>query len=149
MHYRLYKPEDFEALYTIEEACFVPPFTFGRRYMRWLVGAPNAATWIAEDLESMAGFAIVEWTPATNGISAYVQTIEVAPAYRGQGIGRTLLERVEASARDAIALVLWLHVEETNATAIRLYETSGFTAAGHAEDYYAPGRHALIYRKEL
>ena len=149
MHYRLYKPEDFEALYAIEEACFVPPFTFGRRYMRWLVSAPNAATWIAEDLQAMAGFAIVEWTPATNSIGAYIQTIEVAPGYRGQGVGRMLLQCVESSAREAIAQVLWLHVEDANTTAIRLYESSGFSPAGNAEDYYAPGRHALIYRKEM
>jgi len=149
MHYRRYKPEDFEALYAIEEACFVPPFTFGRRYMRWLVGAPNAATWIAEDVEAMAGFAIVEWTPATRGTGAYIQTIEVAPALRGQGVGRTLLQCVESSAREAIAIILWLHVEESNAVAIRLYETSGFHCADKAEDYYAPGRHALVYRKEL
>ena len=29
MKYRPYKPEDFEALYALEEACFQPPFRFG------------------------------------------------------------------------------------------------------------------------
>ncbi len=60
-----------------------------------------------------------------------------------------LLQCVESSAREAIAQVLWLHVEDANTTAIRLYESSGFSPAGNAEDYYAPGRHALIYRKEM
>jgi hypothetical protein len=36
MLYRRYLPEDFNALYAIEEACFQQPFRFGRRYMRQL-----------------------------------------------------------------------------------------------------------------
>ncbi len=79
LNYRLYKPEDFEAVYGIEEVCFQPPMTFGRRYMRWLVQAQNAATWVAEDDGALAGFAIVEWTQAIHEISAYIQTIEVLP----------------------------------------------------------------------
>jgi len=94
MLYRHFAPGDFDALYAIEEGCFQPPFRFGRRYMQWLVTAPNAATWIAEDYATMAGFAIVEWTPLAGvGTGAYIQTIEVASAYRRQGIARELLAR--------------------------------------------------------
>jgi ribosomal-protein-alanine N-acetyltransferase len=149
MHYRLYQPDDFAALYAIEETCFHPPFRFGRRYMRWLVEAQNAATWIAEETETMAGFAIVEWTPSIHGKGAYIQTIEVLPAYRRQGVGGALLERLEESARALEAFTLWLHVDATNASAIRLYEAQGFLPAGAKEDYYAPGRGALLYRKDL
>ena len=149
VHYRLYKPEDFDALYSIEEVCFQPPFRFGRRYMQRLVTAPNAVAWIAEDYEFMAGFAIAEWTPAIDGARAYIQTIEVAPHYRGQGVGRQLLNRIEDSAHQTGAAILWLHVEETNAAAIHLYETHGFIQAGEEENYYAPGRGALLYRKCL
>src|SRR5579863_7298601 len=120
MNYRLYKPEDFDALYAIEEDCFQPPFRFGRRYMRWLVNAQNAATWIAEDEEGMVGFGIVEWTPSIRGLSAYIQTIEVAAEHRGKGIGGELLRRIEGSAREADAATLWLHVDRTNAAAIHL-----------------------------
>jgi ribosomal protein S18 acetylase RimI-like enzyme len=149
MEFRLYKPDDFANLYAIEEVCFYPPFRFGRRYMQWLVHAPNAATWIAEEQSVMAGFGIVEWTPSIRGLSAYIQTIEVLPAQRGQGAGRELLMRLEKSARDAEAVTLWLHVDAENASAIRLYETSGFLPVGEEKNYYAAGRHALIYRKQL
>jgi ribosomal-protein-alanine N-acetyltransferase len=149
MDYRLHKPDDFAALYAIEEVCFHPPFRFGRRYLQWLVNANNSATWIAEEAEAMVGFGVVEWTPSIRGLSAYVQTIEVLPTYRGRGAGRELLIRLETSARDAEAVTLWLHVDATNATAIRLYETHGFRPVGEEKNYYAPGRDALIYRKEL
>src|ERR1700744_4386798 len=106
MHYRLYKPDDFEALYAIEEVCFYPPFRFGRRYMQRLVRAIKVTTWIAENFERMAGFAIAEWKPSLGQISGYIQTIEVAPEFRGQGIGRSLLERIEESAGRAGASML-------------------------------------------
>jgi ribosomal-protein-alanine N-acetyltransferase len=149
MHYRHYKPEDFEALYAIEEVCFQQPFRFGRRYMQRLVSAANATTWIAEDFEKMAGFAIAEWKPSLGGVSGYIQTIEVAPEFRGQGVGRALLERIEESAGVAGASMLWLHVDKTNATAIGLYESHRFMPVGEEANYYAPGRGALLYRKAL
>jgi len=149
MDYRRYKPEDFDALYAIEESCFQPPLRFGRRYMRWLADAPNSATWIAEGAGVMAGFAIVEWTPSIRGLSAYIQTIELLSAYRGQGVGRELLQRIEGSARAAGASTLWLHVEATNQAAIQLYASHGFLAVGEEKNYYASGRDALIYRKAL
>jgi len=147
VEYRLYKPQDFDALYAIEEICFQPPFRFGRRYMHWLVNARNSATWIAEEANAMVGFGVVEWTPSIRGLSAYIQTIEVLPASRGRGMGRELLERLECSARGAGAVTLWLHVDATNARAIRLYDAHGFLPVGEEKNYYAPGRDALLYRK--
>ena len=149
MHYRLYKTDDFAALYAIEEVCFHPPLRVGRRYLQRLVSALNATTWIAENFEKMAGFAIAEWKPSLGQISGYIQTIEVAPEFRGQGVGRALLERIEESAREADAPMLWLHVDKTNATAIGLYESHGFLPVGEEANYYAPGRGALLYRKAL
>lgn len=149
MDYRLYHPADFEALYAIEEVCFEPPFRFARSYIRRLVSARAGATWIAENEGRMAGFAIVEWTAQGNAVNAYIETIEVLPELRGQGVGQELLARMEHSARNAKAVVLWLHVDESNAAAIRLYERHGFTAAGKEVHYYAEGRGALLYRKDL
>ncbi|HZB88830.1 MAG TPA: GNAT family N-acetyltransferase, partial [Terracidiphilus sp.] len=126
MRFRLYMPADFAALYAIELVCFDPPFRFPRRYMQRLVDAANAACWIAEDESDMAGFAIVEWTPRPDGVSAYIVTIEVAPAYRRRGVAAELMRCVEASACEAGATTIWLHVAADNAAAMRLYEAHGF-----------------------
>lgn len=150
MNYRLYLPEDFAALYAIEERCFEPPLRFGRRYMRQLVEQADAATWIAEEPDGqMAGFAIVEWGEGFGGIEAYLQTIEVAPERRGKGIGAELLRRAEVSAQAADARAIWLHVDALNTTAIRLYERDGYAREGREENYYARGRPALVYAKRL
>ncbi|MGA2888251.1 MAG: GNAT family N-acetyltransferase [Terracidiphilus sp.] len=149
MIYRLYTSEDFDVLYALEEVCFEPPFRFGQRTIRQLVSFSNAATWIAEENGKMAGFAIVEWTKDEHGITAYIQTIEVAPEARGQGIGRELLKRLEGSASEAEAVLIWLHVDAINASAVRLYEKQGYVCEGRQENYYPLGRAALTYVKRL
>jgi ribosomal protein S18 acetylase RimI-like enzyme len=148
MLYRLFKPEDFEALYAVEKICFQPPFRFGRAFMRSIVEVSNGATWIAEEDGRMAGFAVVEWAPEPN-IFANLATIEVLPQQRGRGVAGELLRRIESSSRVAGAASLWLHVDVANTDAIRLYEKHGFAFQGKADHYYAHGRSALVYRKLL
>jgi ribosomal protein S18 acetylase RimI-like enzyme len=149
VHCRPYTPQDFAGLYAIEEACFEPPFRFGRGYMRQLVNSPNAATWIAEEEGRMAGFAIVEWTREAGDAMAYIQTIEVAPAFRSRGIGGGLLQRIESSACNAGSQSIRLHVDAENAAAIRVYEANGYRCTDREEGYYPQGRAALIYGKPL
>ena len=149
MLYRPYLPEDFAALYAVEEICFEPPFRFDVEFMLQLVQSPNTATWIAEQDNQMAGFAIVEWTDKRNGREGYIQTIEVMPSARGRGVGEELLWRIEASAHAANCKIIWLHVDADNIGAIHLYSTCGYVYEGRAENYYARRRTALIYLKIL
>lgn len=148
MNYRPYHSDDFAALYAIEEVCFQPPFRFGRRYMRRLLESPGTITWIAHDRQ-MAGFAVGDCEWEMGGIVAYIQTIEVLPASRGQGIGSELLRRIEDSVREREAKAIWLHVDSQNGNAIRLYEAHGYSCEGRKDRYYPQGRAALIYRKSL
>lgn len=149
MLYRLCQPDDFAALYAIEEACFQPPLRFPRGYMRSLVTSHNSATWIAGDDGRMAGFAIVEWDESEEGTLAYIQTLEVSAEQRKKGVGAELLRRMEESARAAGAGIIWLHVDEENAPAIHLYQTHDYEFRGREENYYARRRAALVYVKSL
>jgi ribosomal protein S18 acetylase RimI-like enzyme len=54
----------------------------------------------------------------------------VLPAWRGQGIGRRLLERTVAWARDSGLERIELEVYASNAPAILLYRSSGFVTEG-------------------
>lgn len=149
MTYRLYQPDDFAALYAIEELCFVPPFRFSRSLMRQLIESSSSATWIAEEGNELVGFSIVEWSAQQGELSAYIQTIEVHPTWRGRGIGTELLGRAESSARTAGAKIIGLHADVENATAIHLYENHGYARRGREEHYYARRRAAFIYAKPL
>ena len=149
MDYRLFKSADFPALYAVEELCFEPPFRFSRSYMRQLIESANAATWIAEQDAELIGFSIVEWAAEQSALVAYIQTLEVHPAFRGRGIGAELLARAEESARAAGAHSIALHVDVENTAAIHLYESHGYARQGREEHYYARHRAALIYTKPL
>jgi ribosomal protein S18 acetylase RimI-like enzyme len=147
--YRPYSPSDFDALFAVEEICFEPPHRFARRYMRQLVDNANAATWIAEEEGQIAGFAIVEWSREQDQTIAYLDTIEVGPEWRGQGVGAELLRRVEGSASTAGAEILWLHVDAGNRPAIRLYLAHCYLLKGREDGYYGRGRAALVYAKSF
>lgn len=149
MKYRLYKAADFAALYEIEELCFQPPVRYSRDWMRELIANPSSATWIAEEGNTMAGFTIVEWTTVPKGTVAYIQTIEVHPAWRRRGIAAELLRRAEDSSRAAGATAIWLHVDVENTAAIHLYESRGYGRKGREEHFYARHRAAFVYSKSL
>ncbi len=149
MLYRLYQPADFPHLYAIEEICFQPPIRFSRSHLRKLIENPGSATWVVEEAGEIGGFAIVDWSGSPGQLRAYVETIEVLPAQRGRGAGSELLRRIEDSARAANAAAIWLHVESTNTSAIRLYRAHGYQPQGSTRHYYARGRNADIYSKSL
>src|ERR1700760_688329 len=98
VHYRLYHPDDFAQFYAIEEICFQPPIRFSRRYLRQIIERSNSVTWVAEQDGRVAGFSVVDFSTEDDRTFAYIQTIEVAPGYRNQGIGTELLRRMEDSA---------------------------------------------------
>lgn len=146
MLYRLYQPEDFPALYAVEELCFDPPWRFSRSYMRKIVKNPHSATWIAEEGADLVGLAVVKWSAGQGEQAAYIETIEVHPAWCGRGIGGELLRYAEESARAAGVRAIGLHVQVENATAIRLYESHGYRCLGREEYYYAR-QPAFFYAK--
>lgn len=75
------------------------------------------------------------------------------PAYRGQGLGRRLIEAAIAKAREAGMVRVEFGVHADNARAIRLYEKVGFVREGVSRDAFCvDGRYtdvinmALIFR---
>jgi ribosomal protein S18 acetylase RimI-like enzyme len=149
MLFRRYSADDFAALYAIEERCFEPRFRFGRGYMAHLLKNPDAVTWIAEEDGVMAGFAIVAWGRSVRADGGYLQTIEVLPQFRTRGIGAKLMGLAEISAWSASAETMSLHVDAENDAAIALYEKLGYRRRGRKENFYARGRAALLYTKQL
>ena len=75
---------------------------------------------------------------------AFVQTIAVAPAAQGCGLGsRLLTELLEEAARRGQRTVS-LEVRADNAAAQRLYDRHGFVRSGVRRGYYAGGVDALV-----
>ncbi|HEY3366593.1 MAG TPA: GNAT family N-acetyltransferase [Symbiobacteriaceae bacterium] len=62
-----------------------------------------------------------------------ISDLDVLPAYRGQGIGRRLLEAVERKGRETGCCKLTLDVQENNHRARQVYGALGFAQAVHVE----------------
>lgn len=82
---------------------------------------------------------------------ADMMNLAVSPAYRRQGLGRSLvLALCEALRQQMQATVLTLEVRESNVPAAALYASLGFTQIGLRKNYYQhPKEDARILRKEL
>jgi GNAT superfamily N-acetyltransferase len=78
-----------------------------------------------------------------------VRLLAVAPAARGRGVGRRLMEECIRRARAAGAGALTLHTADIMAVAVRLYERMGFARAPELDITPAPGILAKGYRLPL
>jgi len=100
---------------------------------RGLALAPEVLYFVA-DLEGVTIGQVMftrEWSDWRNGWMAWLQSVYVVEACRGQGVFRQLLESaVEKLIEDCNPVCLRLYVEQANETAIRCYRRLGF-AAGH------------------
>ena len=78
-----------------------------------------------------------------------MMNIAVSPAFRRQGIAKGLIDALVAALREKGSRRLTLEVRTSNAPAIRLYDSLGFTQVGLRKNYYQnPKEDALILRKE-
>ncbi|MGV1004167.1 MAG: ribosomal protein S18-alanine N-acetyltransferase [Candidatus Nanopelagicales bacterium] len=83
------------------------------------------------------------------GDVAEVQTIAVAPAQQGHGVGRVLLSAIVAESERRGAETLRLEVRADNQAALRLYEQAGFAVDGQRRDYYGPGQPGTLMSLSL
>ena len=147
---RRYRSADFDELYRVEQLCFPPRLRFSRALMRELTANPLGECWLeAGEDNGIKGFIVMGYEREEALLVAYLHTLEVLPEHRNRGIATALLTQAEASARQAGAAILWLHVEEGNQMAIRRYEALGFALRGREENYYPDKKSALVYLKQL
>ena len=94
----------------------------------------------------LAGYAIAH----VGGDEGEILNLGVAPAYRGRGLGRALVERMLAELRGRGARAVYLEVRESNVVARRLYESLGFAEVARRARYYRrPVEDAVVLRNTL
>lgn len=107
---------------------------------------------VAEQDGELAGFATAEHELWSRRVA--VRHLFVAARYRRSGIGRRLLDHLDAFARSAGARCLWLDTQNINYSAIQLYRRVGFRFCGLDESFCDPaetgcGEVALFFVREL
>ncbi|HEU4733489.1 MAG TPA: GNAT family N-acetyltransferase [Kofleriaceae bacterium] len=113
------------------------------RWARWEVG------WVADDGE-IRGFATAEYEPWHARLVLWF--LYISPAYRRRGIGRALLERVEAHGRQSGATHVWLETSNVNVPGVAAYERLGYALCGADRLFYGaymPGEAAIYLAKML
>jgi [ribosomal protein S18]-alanine N-acetyltransferase len=78
-----------------------------------------------------------------------ILSIAIAPARRGRGWSRPLLDHHLRNLAGLGARAVFLEVDEHNVPARRLYEGAGFHEVGRRQGYYADGTAALVLRRDL
>jgi streptothricin acetyltransferase len=81
--------------------------------------------WGAYQGERLIGCAICELFPEDKVLKIF--ELHVLAEMRGLGVGRALMERVIALARDQHVPTMWLETQNTNVKAIRFYRRMGFS----------------------
>ena len=82
-------------------------------------------------------------------IHAHLNLLAVQPGYQRQGIGRQLLDWLEASARTAGIFKINLELRATNDRARSFYEKLGYRDAGLKTAYYDGREDALRMTHDL
>jgi ribosomal-protein-alanine acetyltransferase len=93
----------------------------------------------ARDRRRLIGFAIMEFYDE----HAHLSLLAVQPGYQKLGIGRQLLEWLEASARTAGIFMVHLELRATNDSARFFYEKLGYREVGRKKAYYSGREDAL------
>ena len=136
VHLRRMRWWDVEAVEALDAQLFGP--TAWSPAMFWSELAAGDGRWyvVAESGEGgLVGYAGL----LVSGSEADVQTIGVAPAAQGHGVGTLLLRALTAQAVRRGATSLLLEVRADNEAAIDLYTREGFERISVRRRYYQPG----------
>ncbi len=91
---------------------------------------------VADVDDEVAGFAITRLVRGSGEPDAELESIVVAPEWRGRGLGMRLLSEAASRAKECGASRLDLEVRASNQAAIRLYQRAGFLETGSRRGYY-------------
>jgi [ribosomal protein S18]-alanine N-acetyltransferase len=139
-------PEDFDALWRMDQECFPPGIAYSRRELGLHMRHRGAFTLVAGDTagKSIAGFIV-----AYGRNTGHVITIDVAPKARRSGVGSLLLRAAEDRLAAAGIRAVGLETAVDNLAALSFYKRHGYSVIRTWPRYYSNGVDALVLEKEL
>ncbi|WP_064118178.1 GNAT family N-acetyltransferase/peptidase C39 family protein [Pseudomonas fluorescens] len=138
--------EDLPALLALEMQCFTSDRLTSRSF-QWMITRAHGQLLVAEREGHLLGYALVLFHRGTSLARLY--SIAIAADARGEGLGKHLLQRIEAIALQHDCAYLRLEVRTDNPAAIALYERNGYRRFALIHDYYEDHADALRLEKRI
>ncbi len=133
---------DVKAVAEIEKACFSKPWS--EDGIRQELTNEGARFFVFKNNGETAGYMGMHIVLD----ECYIANVAVLPAHRRQGIGEKLVSKGISAAKKEGCAFITLEVRVSNASAIALYEKSGFEKVGERKNFYSdPTENALIMTK--
>lgn len=136
-------PSDLPAIMAIENRSFVTPWTeemyrgvFSDSYL-------NGIKWVEND--EIRGYFVYGLLLPT----LEIMNVVVSPDHRREGIGRKMMTWVLAEGKQRGCTEAFLEVRVSNAAAIKLYESFGFSVIHTRKKYYRDGEDGLVMGMNL
>lgn len=144
--FRLAVVEDLPELLALEQQCFTTDRLTSRSF-QWMINRAHGQLWVADRHGQLLGYAVVLFHRGTSLARLY--SLAIAEQARGSGLGKQLLERIEACALAHDCAYLRLEVRIDNPAAIALYERNGYRRFALIHDYYQDHADALRLEKRI
>ncbi|MBF7072453.1 ribosomal protein S18-alanine N-acetyltransferase [Glaciecola sp. MH2013] len=125
---RLFNTSDTAMAYTIFAAERTQPW----RFDTFEGSALNGRSLVAVKNEVVVGYSLLSSVLDEETL----EDIAVLPAFRKQGVGRSLVEASVTQAKKRGQKVIFLEVRQSNESAIAMYRSLGFELIGERKNYY-------------
>jgi [ribosomal protein S18]-alanine N-acetyltransferase len=142
---RVYRPEDEEALWNIDQQCFVRGISYSRRELGYYLRLQRGFTLVAEREGKIVGFVIVDHRQKRG----HVITIDVLPEARRFGLGARLMTAAEERLRALGCSMVVLETAIDNGAALAFYKRLGYAVVRSIPRYYLDSVDALVLSKQL
>ena len=135
-------PDHLDSLADLESLAFSTPWSYDA--LAEEIQNPLAVFLVAEDVDAESSVGYLGMHHILD--EGFIANLAVHPAYRRQGIARSLLREAQEYAEAHDLARLTLEVRASNVPAIALYEGMGFTRDGIRPGFYdSPKEDAAIY----
>ncbi|HEX4536095.1 MAG TPA: N-acetyltransferase [Candidatus Acidoferrum sp.] len=142
---RTYQPDDFDALYKLDQSCFPRGIAYSKTTLRYFLALASAECLLAVEHEDVAGFILSE----KDGALAHIITLDVAEGYRRSGVGSLLLNTAEKDLSAEGVRTVSLETAVDNHAAVNFWSRHGYIKEGILKRYYLGRIDGYEMRKKL
>jgi ribosomal-protein-alanine N-acetyltransferase len=143
---RPYDSSDFDALYTLDRACYPAGIAYSRSMLRWFLNQPGAICLVAENAAGeINAFILAEAEPP----AGHIITLDVSAEVRRSGLGSELTTAAESELALRGAREVDLETAIDNAAGIAFWTRHGYRTFGTIPRYYLDRVDALCMTKTL